>query len=75
LTDRPAPGAGTGTGEPSPRRAAAGAAPPALPAPPAPGPEARVESCDICGSTDLADLRCKVICRNCHTILKSCADL
>jgi len=31
--------------------------------------------CDICGSTDVEEIRCKVICRNCGTILKSCADL
>ena len=31
--------------------------------------------CDVCGSADLAELRCKVICRNCRTILQSCADL
>lgn len=31
--------------------------------------------CDVCGSTDLAEIRCKVICRNCRTILQSCADL
>jgi hypothetical protein len=31
--------------------------------------------CDICGSSDLAEIRCKVICRNCKTILQSCADL
>jgi hypothetical protein len=31
--------------------------------------------CDVCGSSELAEIRCKVICRNCRTILKSCADL
>ena len=31
--------------------------------------------CDVCGSADLAEIRCKVICRNCRTILQSCADL
>ncbi|NUQ12513.1 MAG: hypothetical protein HUU26_09350 [Gemmatimonadaceae bacterium] len=31
--------------------------------------------CDVCGSEDLAEIRCKVICRNCRTILQSCADL
>jgi hypothetical protein len=34
-----------------------------------------LSDCDICGSTDLAEIRCKVICRNCRTILQSCADL
>ena len=31
--------------------------------------------CDVCGSTQVQELRCKVICRNCGTILQSCADL
>jgi hypothetical protein len=31
--------------------------------------------CDVCGSRDLAEIKCKVICRNCRTILQSCADL
>jgi hypothetical protein len=31
--------------------------------------------CDVCGAGDLAEIRCKVICRNCRTILQSCADL
>jgi len=31
--------------------------------------------CDVCGSGDLAEVRCKVICTNCRTILQSCADL
>ena len=34
-----------------------------------------VEVCDICGSTDIREIKCKVICGNCGTILKSCADL
>lgn len=33
------------------------------------------EVCDICGSTDIKEIKCKVICQNCGTILKSCADL
>jgi hypothetical protein len=32
-------------------------------------------ACDICGSTRLVWRRCKLVCENCHTILKSCADL
>jgi hypothetical protein len=32
-------------------------------------------TCDICGSTDIVEIRCKVVCRNCGTILQSCADL
>lgn len=35
----------------------------------------RPEVCDICGSTEVQTIKCKVICRNCGTILKSCADL
>jgi len=42
-------------------------------------PQRRVESpptvCDICGSNDVREIKCKVICGNCGTILKSCADL
>ena len=34
-----------------------------------------VEVCDICGSVDIKEIKCKVICQNCGTILKSCADL
>jgi hypothetical protein len=33
------------------------------------------EVCDICGSTNVKEIKCKVICQNCGTILKSCADL
>jgi hypothetical protein len=33
------------------------------------------EVCDVCGSPNLKDIKCKVICQNCGTILKSCADL
>jgi len=33
------------------------------------------ESCDLCGSTDLVWRNCKLLCRNCHAIVKSCADL
>lgn len=40
-----------------------------------PAVEPAGETCDVCGSGDLAEVRCKVICRNCRTILKSCADL
>jgi hypothetical protein len=31
--------------------------------------------CDVCGSTDVVAIKCKVVCRNCGTILRSCADL
>jgi len=33
------------------------------------------ESCPVCGSDRVAEIRCKVICQNCRTILQSCADL
>jgi hypothetical protein len=31
--------------------------------------------CDWCGSTDLWWRNCKLICKSCHAIVKSCADL
>ena len=34
-----------------------------------------VEVCDVCGSTNIKEIKCKLICQNCGTILKSCADL
>ena len=36
---------------------------------------AEVESCDWCGSTDLWWRNCKLLCRGCNAIVKSCADL
>jgi hypothetical protein len=39
------------------------------------GPGVVPDECDVCGSGDLVERRCKVICRNCHSIVKSCADL
>ena len=36
---------------------------------------APLESCDYCGSTQLAWRKCKLICNNCRQINKSCADL
>jgi hypothetical protein len=33
------------------------------------------EVCEVCGSASLKEIKCKVICQNCGTILKSCADL
>ena len=32
-------------------------------------------SCDHCGSDDVTWVKCKLICRNCRQIVKSCADL
>lgn len=37
--------------------------------------EGTPEVCDFCGSTDIQEIKCKVVCRNCGTILKTCADL
>ena len=36
---------------------------------------AAAEVCDVCGSTNVKEIKCKLICQNCGTILKSCADL
>lgn len=33
------------------------------------------ETCPVCGAGPLQEVRCKVICANCRTILQSCADL
>ena len=33
------------------------------------------ETCDICGSTNIKEIKCKLICQNCGAILRSCADL
>jgi hypothetical protein len=33
------------------------------------------DACDVCGSTDIVEIKCKVMCRNCGTILRSCSDL
>ena len=33
------------------------------------------ETCDVCGSTNIKEFKCKLVCLNCGTILRSCADL
>ena len=33
------------------------------------------DRCDICGSTKIVWRNCKLLCQNCGTMLKSCADL
>ena len=33
------------------------------------------ETCDVCGSTNIKEIKCKLVCQNCGTILRSCADL
>ena len=50
---------------------------PHTPEPPhAPETPRRVEEeCDVCGSTDVWWRNCKLLCRNCGAIVKSCADL
>ncbi|MHB1223404.1 MAG: hypothetical protein ACYC2G_05060 [Gemmatimonadaceae bacterium] len=60
----------TGGGGTSDRRPAGGGDRP--PAPPALEEE---ESCDWCGSTDTWWRSCKLLCRRCGAIVKSCADL
>jgi hypothetical protein len=47
------------------------AASPREPAPVAPS----AQTCDVCGSAELREIKCKVICANCRSIVKSCADL
>jgi len=37
------------------------------------GPES--DLCDVCGSADVIEIKCKIMCRNCGTILRSCSDL
>ena len=52
--------------------------PPAAPDvdPPADPPKsAAVETCDWCGADTLWWRNCKLLCRNCGGIVKSCADL
>jgi uncharacterized membrane protein len=34
-----------------------------------------IATCDVCGVAAVVERKCKVICLNCHTILKTCADL
>jgi len=35
----------------------------------------KLDVCDVCGSTNLKEIKCKVVCQNCGTILRSCSDL
>jgi hypothetical protein len=39
------------------------------------GPAAPGDACDWCGSADLWWRNCKLLCRGCQAIVKSCADL
>ncbi len=37
--------------------------------------DSQPEVCDVCGSANIVEIKCKVMCRNCGTILRSCSDL
>lgn len=34
-----------------------------------------VDVCEVCGSTNVKEIKCKVVCLNCGAILKTCSDL
>jgi transcription initiation factor TFIIIB Brf1 subunit/transcription initiation factor TFIIB len=34
-----------------------------------------IDVCEVCGSTNIKEIKCKVVCQNCGTILKTCSDL
>jgi len=36
---------------------------------------ADIEVCEVCGSADIRQFKCKVICQNCGAILRTCSDL
>ena len=38
-------------------------------------PDDPPDPCDICGSARTVWRKCKLICLDCHAIVKSCADL
>jgi hypothetical protein len=38
-------------------------------------PPQTADVCDICGSTALEWRKCKLVCLQCRSIVKSCADL
>lgn len=40
-----------------------------------PKDEPAPDLCPVCGAASLQEVRCKVICRACRTIVQSCADL
>lgn len=48
-----------------------GPPPPPLPQPAGPGDE----GCEVCGSGNTYWRNCKLVCRDCRQIVKSCADL
>jgi hypothetical protein len=55
----------------APRAGHDAAPPPSTPDPDSP----QSEACDLCGSTDTWWRNCKLLCRGCGAIAKSCADL
>ena len=63
MTDRPPPNDARHAHEATPSQDT-----PAVPSPDA-------ETCDLCGSNDLVWRNCKLHCRSCNGIVKSCADL
>ena len=34
-----------------------------------------IDVCEVCGSTNVKEIKCKMVCLNCGTILKTCSDL
>jgi hypothetical protein len=48
---------------------------PATPETPASSEPDDVDRCDVCGSDRLSWRNCKLLCANCRSIVKSCADL
>ena len=34
-----------------------------------------LEVCDVCGSSNVKEIKCKLVCQNCGTILRTCSDL
>jgi hypothetical protein len=40
-----------------------------------PPPPTQANTCDICNSSRVVLIKCKLVCTNCGTILQTCADL
>ena len=61
---------------PTPQEPDAPGTPEAPRVPEAPDAARRIEEeCDVCGSTNVWWRNCKLLCRGCGAIVKSCADL
>jgi hypothetical protein len=58
-----------------PRLPGAGDQDESVPRRPDADPRPTDETCDICGSADTLWRNCKLLCRSCGGISKSCADL